>query len=101
MTANRALASDSKRGVEEWVREDVALGESGTDRFAAYVPGDVLLEYLETIQREVFWAVADLLNIEVDLLFFATTSTYFERDEGDEGGLRQYGHSKDHRSDLP
>lgn len=26
MVANRALAPDSKRGVEEWVREDVALG---------------------------------------------------------------------------
>jgi transposase len=26
MVSNRALAPDSKRGVEEWVREDVALG---------------------------------------------------------------------------
>ena len=26
MTANRALAPDSKRGVEEWVSQDVALG---------------------------------------------------------------------------
>lgn len=26
MVANRALAPDSKRGAEEWVREDVALG---------------------------------------------------------------------------
>jgi transposase len=45
--------------------------------------------------------VADLLNLEVDLIFFDTTSTYFERDEEDEDGLRQYGHSKDHRKDLP
>ena len=37
----------------------------------------------------------------MDLIFFDTTSTYFERDEEDEDGLRQYGHSKDHRSDLP
>lgn len=50
-----------------------------------------------------FFAVADLLNLEVDLLFFDTTSTYFERDteeEGD-GAFRRYGHSKDHRPDLP
>ena len=39
------------------------------------------------------------VNLEVDLIFFDTTSTYFERDEED--GLRQYGHSKDHREDLP
>lgn len=37
---------------------------------------DVLLEYREMIHKEVFWAVADLLNLEVDLIFFDTTSTY-------------------------
>jgi len=56
----------------------------------------------------VYWATATLLNLEVDLLFFDTTSTYFETDEADppsEGadkGFRAYnGHSKDHRPDLP
>jgi hypothetical protein len=33
------------------------------------------------VQHAVFFAVANLLNLEVDLLFFDTTSTYFERDE--------------------
>ena len=56
-----------------------------------------------------FFAVANLLNLEVDLLFFDTTSTYFERDD-EEGtdaeddatqGFRRYGKSKDHRDDLP
>src|SRR5262249_9239367 len=51
----------------------------------------------------VFFAVAGLLNLEVDLLFFDTTSTYFERDteETGEDAFRLYGHSKDHRPDLP
>ena len=31
-----------------------------------------------------FWQVATLLDLEVDLLFFDTTSTYFERDTADE-----------------
>ena len=54
-----------------------------------------------------FFATADLLNLEVDLLFFDTTSIYFERDEPDPGGedgapaFRAYGHSKDDRPDLP
>jgi transposase len=100
MVANRALAPDSKRGVEEWTREDVALGNpEPIDLQHLYRAMDVLLEYRETIHKEVFWSVADLLNLEVDLLFFDTTSTYFERDE--EEGLRRYGHSKDHRPDLP
>jgi hypothetical protein len=36
-----------------------------------------------SVQEAVFFAVADLLNLEVDLLFFDTTSTYFERDTED------------------
>ena len=40
-------------------------------------------------------------------MFFDTTSTYFEIEtpdtpgEGDTAGFRAYGHSKDHRPDLP
>jgi transposase len=105
MVANRALAPDSKRGVEEWVREDVALGNPEPIEIQhLYRAMDVLLEYREIIHEKVFWSVADLLNLEVDLIFFDTTSTYFETDTIDdelEDSLRRYGHSKDHRPDLP
>jgi transposase len=102
MVANRALAPDSKRAVEEWVREDVALGNPEPILLQhLYRAMDFLLEQKELIQKEVFFATADLLNLEVDLLFFDTTTTYVERDEEDEEGLRRYGHSKDKRSDLP
>jgi transposase len=56
------------------------------------------------VQASVFFACADLLNLEVDLLFFDTTSTYFEADPdtaGEEPPFRALGHSKDHRPDLP
>ncbi len=72
---------------------------------------DWLLEIEAQLAEQVYWATADLLNLEVDLLFFDTTSTYFERDEPDEEtvdedgvahpALRTFGHSKDHREDLP
>lgn len=102
MVANRALAPDSKRAVEEWGREDVALGNPEPILLQhLYRAMDFLLEQEELIQKEVFFATADLLNLEVDLLFFDTTTTYVERDEEDEEGLRRYGHSKDKRSDLP
>nr|WP_211330574.1 IS1634 family transposase [Prauserella muralis] len=50
-----------------------------------------------------FFAVANLLNLSVDILLFDTTSTYFERDTAETGedAFRRYGHSKDHRDDLP
>ena len=51
------------------------------------------------MQEAVFFAVADLLNLEVDLLFFDTTSTYFETEDADE--FRRFGKSKDSRPDLP
>ena len=57
-------------------------------------------EFRTAVQKEVFFATADLFNLEVDLVFFDTTSTYIERDEEDEEGLRRYGHSKDKRPDL-
>ena len=102
MVANRALAPDSKLGVEEWVRGEVALGNP--EPLAVqhlYRAMDFLLEQEEAVQREVFFATADLLNLEVDLLFFDTTSTYVERDQEEPEGLRRYGHSQDQRADLP
>ena len=116
MVANRALAPDSKRKVETWVREQVAIpGLEDTPLQQLYRAMDFLLEVHEELQREVYYAVADLLNLEVDLLYFDTTSTYFEietdalDEDGSEGSrrnerpstLRRHGHSKDHRPDLP
>jgi len=100
MVANRALAPDSKRGVEDWVSEDVALGNPEPISLQhLYRAMDFLLEHEESIQKEVFFATADLLNLEVDLLFFDTTTTYAECEEED--ALRRYGHSKDSRPDRP
>ena len=110
MVANRALDPCSKLACSEWAREDVAItGLDEIDEDHCYRAMDLLVE-ADTegkVQEAVFFACADLLNLEVDLLFFDTTSTYFERDEPDPTGedgepaFRAYGHSKDHRPDLP
>src|SRR4051795_11217556 len=44
---------------------------------------DWLIEAAPQLEREIFWSLATLLDLEVDLLFFDTTSTYFEIDEAD------------------
>jgi transposase len=106
LVANRAVAPMSKLSAAEWVREDALIsGLPAMDEDHAYRAMDLLID-ADTqgqVQEAVFFAVANLLNLEVDLLFFDTTSTYFERDSEDDGddALRRYGHSKDHRSDLP
>ena len=53
----------------------------------------------EHLERAVFGQVANLLNLEVDLLFFDTTSTYFELEDPDEPVARdEHGHPlPDHR----
>ena len=108
MVANRALEPLSKLAGAKWVTERVVVpGLAVIDEDACYRAMDWLLEIETDLAEAVYWAVADLLNLEVDLLFFDTTSTYFETeqaDDPDEGatvGFRTYGHSKDSRPDLP
>ena len=105
LVANRAIDPMSKLATAEWASNDVAVpGIESMDDDQAYRAMDLLVaaDAQAEVQEAVFFAVADLLNLEVDLLFFDTTSTYFERDsEDDDGGFRRYGHSKDHRPDLP
>jgi transposase len=110
LVANRALDPASKLAASEWASQDAWIpGLSAMDEDHAYRAMDLLVEAdaQAKVQEAVFFATADLLNLEVDLLFFDTTSTYFERDEPDPAGengapaFRAYGHSKDHRPDLP
>jgi transposase len=109
LVANRALKPFSKLAAAEWASRDVHVpGLEAMDEDQAYRAMDVLAvaDTEARVQEAVFFACADLLNLEVDLLFFDTTSTYFERDEPEVGpdgspGFRALGHSKDHRPDLP
>ncbi|MGZ6670237.1 MAG: IS1634 family transposase [Solirubrobacteraceae bacterium] len=116
MVANRALAPFSKLACCEWLAADVAIPRLAADALGEdpqplYRAMDWLLEIEAQLAEQVYWATADLLNLEVDLLFFDTTSTYFERDEPDletvaqdgvtRPAFRAFGHSKDSREDLP
>ena len=110
MVANRALDPASKLSAEHWVNETAYIpGLPEVSVHQLYRSMDFLLEHDAKIQEDVFFSVATVLNLEVDLIYFDTTSTYFEIERPDEpaenglkdDALRQYGHSKDHRPDLP
>jgi hypothetical protein len=126
LVANRALSPSSKLAATGWLAEDVHVpGIEATTDDACYRAMDWLVTHEDRIARAVFDAVADLLNLEVDLIFFDTTSTYFETGEADEPvardargrvnpdpgaeptdpvrdvGFRTHGESKDSRDDLP
>jgi hypothetical protein len=106
LVANRAVEPMSKLSAVEWASHDAAIPRLvGMDDDQAYRAMDLLVEAdaQARVQEAVFFAAATLLNLEVDLLFFDTTSTFFQRDGEDDGadGFRRLGHSKDHRPDLP
>ena len=89
LVANRALAPCSTLAATSWIAHDVHLpGLTGTDHRvsddACYRAMDWLISIEPELARGVFDQVAHLLNLEVDLIFFDTTSTYFETEQADE-----------------
>jgi len=126
MVANRLSVKPlSKLAGCDWVADRAyidGLAELSDD--ACYRAMDFLHAALPALQERVFFNVASLLDLEVDMLFFDTSSTYWQTDSlpeelqhddtdenGDGGqvdgtllerGRRAYSkHSKDHRPDLP
>ena len=102
MVANRALAPSSKLGMEHWVQNEVLIdGLPEVEVHQLYRAMDFLIEASGEIQREVFFSVANLFNLEVDLIFLDTTTTYFEIEgEDDTDGIRRWGYSKDNHPEL-
>src|SRR5919112_2271257 len=97
LVANRALAPSSKLAAADWINHDVHIdGLPETSDAACYRAMDWLHDVREPLERAVFHQVANLLNLEVDLLFFDTTSTYFEREDPDGPVARD-----DHGHPLP
>ena len=121
LVAQRALAPGSKLAATRWVAERVAIADCpGFSDDSAYAAMDFLLDALGEIAARIFDSVAHLLNLDVDIVFVDSTSTYWEVDGADEladlqpdpqpddgvgkaveGGQRRFGKSKDHREDLP
>jgi hypothetical protein len=85
LVANRALAPSSKLAATSWIAHDVHLpGLEQASDDACYRAMDWLIQIEDQLARGVFDQVAHLLNLEVDLIFFDTTSTYFETEDPDE-----------------
>lgn len=113
LVANRALEPMSKHAAAtRWVGGQAAVpGLSEVSDDACYRAMDWLLEVADDVGEQVYWNTVTLLDLEVDLVFFDTTSTYWETEQADPGwtdaagvdhdGFRSYGMSKDHRGDLP
>jgi hypothetical protein len=123
MVSNRSCAPSSKLYCfEQWLHEDVHIeGTEGLDLHHLYRSMDFFEKHKEQIEEDLYFSVADLFNVDVELVFYDTTTLHFEIDEEDADGaesatvtgsklagskkyeaLRQRSKSsKNKRSDLP
>jgi len=109
---HRLFASGSDRAAERWREDYLIPGTEALDLHHLYRAMAFLGDGIESkgqktlgtprclkdlIEEELFERRRDLFT-EVDLVFFDTTSLYFEGRGGESIGKR--GHNKDHRPDL-
>ncbi|WP_294354862.1 hypothetical protein [Propionivibrio sp.] len=102
-------------GIDAIVRQQAGTRHFGFDVERAM---DFLEANKDAIEAAIFHRVADLLNLDVDVVFYDTTSLHFEIDDEDTGDKngnvrgsevsgktytapRQRGHSKNGRGDAP
>ena len=113
MAAQRLEQPGSKLAcATSWLPDVAFLPEAeGLDVDQLYRALDFLLVWSEEIERDVFLQTADLFRLDVDLIFYDTTTAYFEIDTADDeatewGGrlyapLRRRGHNKEGRDSQP
>jgi transposase len=105
MVANRLVAPSSKRQVPEWAREDVAMpvwfGHPPLHRY--YRAVDTVAEHKEAIEGHLYSRLTDLTNLDLSLVCYDLTSTFFEGsvEPSDRFPSRAFGYSRDHRPDRP
>ena len=87
MVANRCCAPSSKRYChEQWLAEDVRIERcESLELHHLYRAMDFLEAHKEAIEEGLYFRIADLLNLDVELMFYDTTSLHFEVDEDDVG----------------
>jgi Transposase DDE domain len=99
LVAARAICPASKLATAAWLSRRTHIGGLTDDPPATDGDGDEqrpavgddecyramdwLIQAAPRVEREVLWSLATLLDLEVDLLFFDTTSTYFQTEDAD------------------
>lgn len=113
MVANRLCEPLSKLACHDhWMPERVYFPEAeGLTLEHLYFALDFLDTHIEAVEREIFFRTADLFRADVDLIFWDTTSVYFDTDEEDADEetrrgktlppLRQRGHNKEGHAGDP
>jgi len=100
MVLNRLVEPKSKLGVSRWIRRNYLCGlplEKELPVQYLYRSLDYLTEAKEDLEEAIYRSVSDLFTLDVSLVFYDITSSYFE---GNRCSLSKRGYSRDHRPDL-
>jgi transposase len=101
MTANRLCSPESKLGVwDRWLDTVYLPSCEGLKLRHMYEAMDMLYAHAAEVEETIFFHTANLFNLEVDLIFYDTTTASFTTDYEDDPddtdvSLRQFGHSKE------
>lgn len=105
MVANRLCDPCSKRRVPEWAAEDVAMPTAFSHPPLAhyYRALDRVAALKESTEQHLYARLTDLANLDLRLVCYDITSTYFEGDPrpSDRFPSKAFGYSRDKRSDRP
>ena len=102
MVANRLCEPESKLGVwDRWLSKVYLPSCNGLKLKHMYDAMDLLHAHAEQVEKNVFFQTANLFNLEVDLIFYDTTTASFSVDYEDgperhaNATLRKFGHAKE------
>ena len=95
-TLHRLFAPGSDRAAEKWKRDYCVQDAENLELHHLYRAMSWLGDNYRTLEDKLFSLRKDLFS-SLKLVFFDTTTLYFE---GEGGDLGEYGFSKDHRPDL-
>jgi transposase len=103
MVANRLCMPESKLGVwDRWLATVYLPSCQDLKLRNMYEAMDLLHANIEEVEKTVFFNTANLFNLEVDLIFYDTTTASFHVDYEDDDSdpefnttLRKFGHAKE------
>jgi Transposase DDE domain len=105
MVANRLVDPCSKRRLPEWVERDVVMPAGflspSTDQY--YRALDAVADAKQATETQLYAALCDLTNLDLRLVCYDLTSTYFEGSQRPSNRFpsKAFGYSRDHRGDRP
>ena len=102
LVASRFVQPSSKLKVfEHWQKSFYPeMIEGNLELQHIYRTMDLLCAHKGEIEKSLYWHGRDLFNLEVDIVLYDLTTLRFESTRTDLGELRQFGYSKERRSDC-